>query len=145
MSITFSKIYIKYIIKSKILFCAFLSLGVIGFLVMTLSIKFDIVTKYDAYFDEDKIVINEELDDIDSFYIYRSLNEKVYRFAVRETEHLEQYTILHIDNEDESIKNNLLGIVKLEIVTGEQSLFELIYIKAGDKSDERKTELFHSN
>ena len=144
ISHTLSRIYIKYIMKSKILFCAFLTVGVVGFLAMTLSVKFDIVTKYDAYFDENKVIINEELYDIDSFYIYRSLNEKVYHFSVQEIEHLEQYTILYVDNEDENIKKNLLGNVSLEIVTGEQSLFELIYIKAGDKSDEQEFELFHS-
>ena len=134
-----SRLYIKYIIKSKIVFYAFLAAGIVGFLVMILSIKLDIVTKYEAYFDSNKIVINEELDNIDSLYAYRSLNEKVYLFDVREIEYVDDYTILYIDNEDETIKNNLLGIVKLEIVTGKTNLFELIYIRAGKKQDEQKT------
>ena len=133
---TFSRLYVKYIIKSKVLFYVFLVAGIIGFLVMTVSLKLDIVTKYEAYFDNNKIVINENLDNIDSLYIYKSLNEKVYSFTVSELNHVEQYTVIYINNENENIKNNLLGVVKLEIVTGQQSLFELIYMRAGKKRDE---------
>lgn len=135
----FSQLYVKYIIKSKIVFYTFLTIGVIGFLVMTLSLKIDIVTKYEAYFDNNKIVLNEYLDDIESLYTYRNLNEKVYLFDVKEIEHVEEYTIIYVDNEDENIKNNLLGIVRIEIVKDKQSLFELIYIRAGKKIDEQKT------
>jgi len=133
---TFSRLYVKYIIKSKVLFYIFLAVGIIGFLIMTFSLKLDIVTKYEAYFDNNKIVINENLDNIDSLYIYKSLNEKVYFFDVNEIDYVEQYTILYVNNENENIKNNLLGVVKLEIVTGKQSLFELIYIRAGKKRNE---------
>ena len=128
--------YTKYIIKSKIVFCAFLVFGIVGFLAMTLSLKLDMVTKYEAYFDSNKIVINDELENINSLYVYKSLNEKVYLFDVAETEYVEQYTVLYVDNENETAKNHLLGIVRLEIVTGEQSLFELIFVKAGNKEDE---------
>jgi len=133
---TFSKLYAKYIIKSKVIFLAFLAAGIAGFLIMTLSLGVDKVTKYEAYFDNNKIVVNDELGKINSLYAYKSLNEKVYLFDVNGVEHIEQYTVLYVDNEDENIKNSLLGIVKLEIVTGGQSLFELIFLKAGKKEDE---------
>jgi hypothetical protein len=134
-----SRLYIKYIIKSKVIFCAFLAVGIIGFLFMTMSLKLDLVKRYEAYFDNNKIVIQEELDDIDFLYAYKSLNERVYLFDVREIERVEQYTIIYVENEDENIKKNLLGIVRLEMVTGETSLFDLIYIRAGKKRDERET------
>ena len=124
-------------IKSSVLFYAFLAIGIIGFLTMTISLKLDIIKKYEAYFDNNKIVINENLNNIDSLYVYKSLNEKVYSFFVKELNHVEQYTVLYVSNENEDIKNNLLGVVNLEIVTGKKSLFELIYIQAGKKRDER--------
>jgi hypothetical protein len=132
----FSKLYVKYIIKSKVIFCAFLCLSILGFLLMTISLKLDIVTKYEAYFDNNKIVINQSLYNIDTLYIYKSLNEKVYFFDVINTEYIEQYTILYVNNIDERVKNSLLGVVKIEIVTGKQSLFELIYLRAGKKRNE---------
>jgi hypothetical protein len=73
-------------------FCAFLAFGIIGFLFMTLSLRLEAVTKYEAYFDNNKIVINDELENISSLYAYKSLNEKVYLFEVGEAEHIEQYT-----------------------------------------------------
>ena len=112
---------------------------------MTFSLKLDIITKYDAYFDNNKIVVNDNLDNIDSLYVYRTLNEKVYYFPINEIEHPEQYTVIYVKNADDSIKNNLLGVVTLEIVTGKQSLFELIFVKAGKKENEQEIELFHRN
>jgi hypothetical protein len=67
-------------IKTKIAFFVFLLLGVAGFLAMTASLEIDIVQKYEAYFDSNKIVINEDLNGIDSLYVYKSLNEKVHYF-----------------------------------------------------------------
>ena len=136
ISQTFSKIYVKYIIKSSAIFYTFLAIGIIGFLIMSMSLKLDVTKKYEAYFDNNRIIINETLDNIDSLYVYKTLNDKVYFFYVRELIYDEQYTILYLENDNENVKNNLLGIVKIELITGQESLLKTIFVKAGNKDDD---------
>lgn len=94
------------------------------------------VRKYEAYFDNNKIVLNDDIADIDSLYVYKSLNEKMFSFDINSIERVENHAIIYVKNEDETIKNRLLGIVRLEIVENSQSLFELIFLRAGVKINE---------
>ena len=132
----FPKIYVKYIIKSPVIFYAFLAIGVIGFVVMSVSVKLDVTKRYETYFDNNRIIINEELADIDMLYVYKSLNDRVHSFPVSELYHVDDYTIIYVENYDDIIKNSLLGIVKIEIITGQENLLKTIFLRAGNKDED---------
>lgn len=131
---TLSKIYVKYLLKSGVVFYSFLLIGIIGFLLMTLSLKLDMVTTYDAYFAENRIVLNENPNtEIDSLYAYKARNEKVYSFTVTDVEYIDQYMILYIGDTDKSMQNALSGNIKVDIVAERRTLLEVIFVKAGKK------------
>jgi len=129
-----SKIYTKYIIKSQILFSFFLIIGTAAFLVMTLTLKIDILTRYNGIFADNRIIVNEILDEtVESVYAYKSRNDRVYSFPVTQVSYVDDYSVLHIDSVDKINPNNLMGGIGIDIITGRVSLFELIFIKAGQR------------
>ena len=134
---SFNKFYIKYILKSGVIFYIFIVIGIVSFTIVTTSFKLELITTYEGNFSNNRIVINENIDDsFNSLYIYKSRNDKVYSFKIIENVYTDGMVILYINNENEEINNLLTGMVKIDIVTGEQSLLKMIFLRAGRKDNE---------
>lgn len=129
---SFSKIYVKYIIKKPIIFYIFLLLGICLFLMLTLTLKLETIEKYDAYYQDG--IIKVEIDDINSvnkIYAYNNKNEKIYTITVKEIAYEVGNSCLHIYEEDIELIQELGSNFKIEISTGYESLFKRIFVKAG--------------
>ena len=123
----FSRFYVKYVIKTPIIFYTFLIVGISLFIYLSLSLKLDIVQSIKANIADDKIVLNGEYHNIsDVIYLYNDRNEKIYKFKIKSTENENGKTVFFIDSDI-----NLSGDVNIDIVIGNRTLFERIFVKAG--------------
>jgi len=129
---SFNNLYVKYIVKSKTIYVAFLAIGVTCFIIMSLNIKIALMATYDAQYSEGKILINKIIEnDLDYVYFYKSRNDRLYKSEVTGEEYFDGYTVFHIDSKANKIKSNISGNIKVDMVTGYESLFKLIFAKAG--------------
>lgn len=112
-------------------------IGVTIFIVTTVSFELDVIIIYDAYFSENRIVINDIITiSTDYIYAYKSLNDKVYIYTITDIEYFDNQTIFYLSETDLNEHGTLLGNIKVDIANGKQTLFELIFIKAGKKDVE---------
>ncbi len=133
----FSKFYIKYIVKSSVVFYTVIAVFIFVFIFISLTIKVDRVTMYPASFSNDRVIINDILKTpVDHIYMYKTQNEKVYFLPAFGMEEIEQYTVIYINTEGNDDIHTISGIVSVDIVTDKYSLLELIFIKAGQKDVE---------
>lgn len=125
----FSRFYVKYLIKSSVIFYVFLAIGVALFLYLSLHIKLDVITTYDAQILENNVIINCDCESSsDVLYLYNDRNEDIYKLQIESITCNKDKTIFTIND---SI--NLVGDVKAEVVTGKQTLLHKIFVKAGKK------------
>ena len=126
----FYRFYVKHILKSGVLFFAFLALGLLTFILISLHIKIDITESYSAHFSDNKIIVGENIyGDIEHLYLYKVRNEKVFHCGVSEKTHFENSTIFYID---ENSIGNMSGNVKIDIVTGSESLLKYMFKSIGE-------------
>ena len=128
-----SKFYIKYIISNSFIFYAFLLIGVLVFIILTLTIKINITETYSATVEEGRIKLENNLGSDYTFeeaYVYRDRNEEVVHISISKIDFLNNQTYIFL-SETDSIK--LLGFdqVNIDIVVGQKSLFETIFVRAG--------------
>lgn len=125
----FSRLYVKYIIKSPIVYYSFLLIGIVLFLYFSLNFKLDIVQSVNANIEDNSFTVEGEYKtSSDTIYLYRDRNEKIYRLKIDQIEYIDNKTIFIINNSIE-----LSGEIHADIVIGSQTLFERIFIKAGKR------------
>lgn len=129
---SFSQAYVKYIVKTPILFYAFLSIGIGIFLYMTLSIQMDVRVTYEAKYEKGDIVFfSSKPVEWEKIYIYKDRNEKVYSVSVDSAVFEDNTATLHIKEADNSAFKELSGDVYVDVTKTTESLFERIFKKAG--------------
>ena len=129
---SFSQIYIKYIIKTPVLFFLYISIGVGLFLFMTLSLQLDVMATYKAsYHDGMVFIISKDPIDANKIYLYEDRNEKVYTVLVDHMEFEESTVIFHIQEADIAAADILTGDITVDVINSKESLFKKIFIKAG--------------
>lgn len=119
---TFSRLYVRYIIRRSTVFYLFLLTGIVVFLYLTISLDVDI-TQYVTISIEDNVITlsgDYELQS-DVIYLYQDRNDQVYRVAIEQIRIEEGQVQLITSN-----VAHLSGDMSAEIVIGSQTLFERI-------------------
>lgn len=121
--------YTRYVIKSIVSFIIFLFVGVILFLFLSLTIEIETVKTYKGYYDENKVIINEKIDDelyeLDEVYVYKSRGKKLYKFTVAEKTYIDEYTMLDLESE-KTVDAVLDGNISIDVITERNSLLSII-------------------
>lgn len=124
---SFSKLYVKYIIKTPVIFYLFLMMGIVLFLYFSISLKLDIIQSVKANVENNKLTVAGEYEtQSDIIYLYSERNEEIHKLKIAKIEHINGKTIFFINN-----SVGLSGEIHADIVTGSQTLFSKIFIKAG--------------
>lgn len=123
----FSALYVKYLIKKPIVFYSFLLLFVALFVCLTQSLKLDVFESAQAVISGDTVVLNVPLTGSQTeILVYQNRNEKVYTLTVVDMAVKENQTVVTVED-----ACGLSGPVTAEVVTGRETLFERIFMKAG--------------
>lgn len=126
----FERIYLKYVVKSPLLFYTYLGVFIGIFVIAALKLQLEERQAYEAEIYGDKIEIPcgsaLNLWD-DKIYLYLDRNQKVLRLDVEESEYRDgvMYILLSQDRED------VAGRVTVEIISGKSTLLQKIFMKAG--------------
>jgi hypothetical protein len=125
----FSRLYVKYVIKTPAIFYLFLLIGSVLFLYLSIGIKLDVVQSMKAYIEDNGVIV-EEMYELESntIYLYNDRDDKIYKSTVEQIKHVNGHTVFVI-----SSSIGLSGEIQVDIVTGSQTLFERIFIKAGKR------------
>ncbi len=124
------RIYLKYMVKSPLLFYGYLGVFIGIFMIAALKLQLEERQAYEAEICGDKIEISCDsalnLWD-DKIYLYVDRNQKVLRLDVEESEYRDgvMYILLSQSREDVS------GRVTVEIISGKGTLLQKIFMKAG--------------
>lgn len=125
----FSRLYVKYLIKTPVIFFLFLFTGVALFLYLTLHVNLDVTESYEAFIVEDIVTIPGEHEvDSDTIYLYNDRNEVVYQTEIENAIIQDGNTVIDVEN-----SYDLSGEIYVDIVVGEETLLERIFVKAGKR------------
>ncbi|MDR0641975.1 MAG: hypothetical protein LBG07_05900 [Treponema sp.] len=129
----FSGFYVNYIIKNPFIFYAFLFIGAFTFIVLTLTIKINIIETYSAAVEGKTIKLeNSSISDFtfEEAYVYSDRNKEVAHVSISKIDFSNNQTYIYL-SESDSIK--LLGFdkVNIDIVVGQRTLLETIFVRAG--------------
>lgn len=125
-----TKLYLKYIVKSSKLFAVYVGIFIAVFLIMTMGLKLEIRTSYDAEMNgqEIKVLSEEKIKLTDKqVYVYIDRNQEVFPMEVSHTDYKNGAMYFYLNNN----QNKIFGSATLEITTQKRSLFESIFTKAG--------------
>jgi hypothetical protein len=127
----FSRLYVKYLIKTPLLFYLFFSIGAILFVYMTISVRIDVMKTYDASYKDGVITIaaNENII-TEKIFVYSNRNEKIYGVHIDKVVNEEDRMYIYVAQGDDAFEK-LLDDIKVDMVIGKQSLLERIFVKAG--------------
>ena len=119
----------KYIIKTPLVFYLFLSGGILLFLILSLSLKMDIMQTARAHVSGREVVLDGEYDILlDELYLYRNRNEEVFRLLIEGWEKTGGGTVCTVED-----GKSLSGNMNADIVTGSQTLLEKIFAGTGGR------------
>ena len=120
----FAAWYVKYIIKSPLVFYTFLSAGVVLFIALSLGVRLDIAESTQAEVQGQQVVLDGEYElASDTIYLYRDRNEQVYKLKVA-TWKKGGSTVSIVE-----YNSGLLGRMNADVVTGSQTLLERIFMR----------------
>ena len=120
----FAAWYVKYIIKSPLVFYTFLSAGVVLFIALSLGVRLDIAESTQAEVQGQQVVLDGEYElASDTIYLYRDRNEQVYKLKVATWKKGGSTVCIVEDN------SGLLGRMNADVVTGSQTLLERIFMR----------------
>lgn len=132
MNTKFERKYLKYIVKSPILFWAYMGIFLIFFLLMTTHLKLEVRNAYDAEIvgGEISILTESEIEFLDrKIYTYKDKNQKVTLFKVASSEYKEGVMYIYLCED----QTQLSGEIVVELISGKVSLFNSILLKAGTR------------
>ena len=122
-----SNLYVKYFIKSPMLFYVFLLVGVMLFLYLSLSLQLDVVEHATANISGDTVIVAGEWElTSNAIHLYTDRNDIVHRLNVTNVTFSGGNTLFSVDN-----PNNLYGEFEVDIAVGTQTLFHRIFVRAG--------------
>lgn len=127
----FERIYVKYAVKSPLIFYLYLVAFISIFLLVSTKMRLEKRQIYEAQIQGNKVEAvcsaKKNLSD-NKIYVYTDKNQEVFMFHVQEIEY--ENGVMRLILEEE--QNDILGSVMLEMVEGDYSLFQRIFVKAGD-------------
>lgn len=126
----FTKLYLKYIVKSQALFYLYIGVFLVLFGGISSGISLQVRSNYEAVANGNviEIVSEEEIDFLDNkIYVYTDKNQMVLPFHVGAAEYREGIMYFTVEKNQEAVN----GEVSVEITTGSKSLFQAIFSKAG--------------
>jgi len=123
------KMYVKYVIKSSILYYFFLLFGVALFLFLSLNLRLDVRESFNGTIEEQKIIIYGEHAPIcNVIHIYENRNDAIYAVVVDEVVFQNNNTVLKLNDNENLV---FVGDVQVELTVRQQTLFERIFRRAG--------------
>ena len=126
----FEQVYIKYGVKSSLLFYTYLGVFVGIFFIAALKIRLEEHQAYTAEINGNKIEIpcSSALNLLDDrIYLYTDRNSKVLRLNVESTEYMDGVMYIVLSENRDDIKGNMT----VEIISGKSTLLRKIFMKAG--------------
>ena len=124
----FEKIYVKFAVKSPVVFYMYLLAFIIIFLMISSKMRLESRQIYEAQIFGNKVTAvcsaMTSLSD-NKIYVYRDKNQEVFTFHVKEANYGNGVLYFVLVEEQSDIS----GDVMLEIVQGNQSLFQRIFRK----------------
>lgn len=126
----FERLYMKYIVKSSGLFGIYLGAFISVFMIVSSRVTLEERRAYEAEIDgsEIEIVCEEGPAPIgDRVYFYRDKNQEVFSSDVKEVEYRDGVMYIFLAGEQKGVS----GKVTVEIVSGKNTLFQKIFMKAG--------------
>lgn len=127
----YETLYVKYLVKNHILFAIFVSLFIIVFLVGALSIKLELTKSCTGKVYDNRLYIdssNLDFSDVKKIYLYKNRNENVYHYYSQQVETEKEGVYITLSS---LVEQEIEGAINIEIVLGEQTLLERIFLKAG--------------
>jgi hypothetical protein len=118
-------------VKTPMLFFAFIFFFAVLFIFMTLSLKLDIISTSDGFITENSLLVflREPVDvPVNRVYVYTDRNNKVYNVPVDYAGSDNGVLFLLIHEND--IPENISGNVQVDLITGQHSLLERIFKKS---------------
>lgn len=126
----FERFYVKFAVKSPLVFYTYLLLLISVFLIVSSAMRLEKRQIYAARIHGNEIEAvcsaKTELSD-GRIYVYRDKNQEVFMYHVKEAEYGDGIMRFILVEE----QNDLSGDVILEIVEGNHSLFQRIFTKTG--------------
>lgn len=123
----FSKLYVKYIIKTPIIYYFFLLLGAALFLILSLTIKLDVVQIVPAIIQGDVVFTHYELEiESNNLLIRCNQTDRVQKVEVMQISNITGQTRFVIAN-----ATGIEGDVQISVSIGTQTLFARIFAQAG--------------
>lgn len=125
----FKRFYVDYIIKKPVIFYSFLGIGIGIFLYLSLNLKLDRIQSVNAEIVGQTIKLEGEYKIYsDSIYLYHDRNKRVYKLAITDWKIAEGCTVCMVEDTEQ-----LSGGLMADIITGKQTLFERIFLRAGKR------------
>lgn len=85
----FSKCYVKYIINTPIIFYSFLSVGIFVFLLLSLTLRLDIVQTVKVKVEQNRIILDDEyILYSNAIYLYKDKNEEVRKLIIKSVDNI---------------------------------------------------------
>lgn len=127
MATKFQRMYVKYIIKSPIIFLSFLVVGISLLSFISVNLKLNIMKQVEVEVIGSKVLFDDTYQTVsNTVYLYSDRNEEIFKFEAEELSEENGNTVMIINNEA-----NLSGKMNAEIVVGTQTLFEKILVNIG--------------
>jgi hypothetical protein len=129
-----SSYYVKYIIKTPLVFSLFLLFFICLFLVMTSSIQLDVVQPFEAMMDGSILKLplgSPVIMHKDILYFYFDRNERVYKGLIKGIEIGDDGIYMDISADDFPGAGEAGRKAHVDIIVGEQSLLKRMFLRAG--------------
>jgi len=136
----FGRIYIKYVIKSPILFIFFILIGLGLFIFLTGTTKIDTIKKYSAEVimlqNEAVLTVKDKSISLGSAYVYLNKNDIVYPVTIEKIEGCGEYTTIHLESKSQEVIKLLSPHrVYIEISQGKSTLLYHIFVNGGRRRE----------
>lgn len=126
--LTLSKVYVKYMIKTPLVFYVFLLVSVAVYLFMAMSVKLDIIDEYEGIICDDYIVITAKSPiETELVYIVIGDGERI-KLDINKSEFNLNDVKLYF-NEDLILTSLREKKLKVEVVVGKRNLLDAMYKK----------------
>lgn len=118
--------YSKYVVKSILLYLAFIIIGVSLFLILSMNTQVSIIETFDGTYADDRLILYEVVDyPIEKVYAYKDRSDFVVTYNVLKTEIMDgQNTVLFVDKKEKAVELN--GTITIEAEKGHTSLLSIV-------------------
>lgn len=130
----FKMLYVKYAIKTPLIFYLFIFGGVCLFIYLTLTVRLDVLKSFPAKCESNSVIVYSDISEIEcqKLYLYRNRNAKVVVVRVENMTIVDDgVTIFTVLAQDIPLLSEVSGDITAEVATYSESLLKRIFVKAG--------------